>query len=1005
MSDLKKKVKLQHGTFRLATLITFATCSLAFLAIFAVGSVAYYNFSRSLRTEFYEKVQADGERVAVEIENLAQQTKSRLIELSRDNTLRVSLKLGLSYQLQERLDDYDRYDQGLSFFVLSKSGERIFSAHPNDLASDDLISVLQQAVHDNSFFKSTDGHFYSIYSAPIKSRTEVVGTAFSVLDLSRATATEHIAVSGNARILIRDGENYYQLNSGKAVLFDKVEKKGRLSFVDINEAEAVLYSKSRKTNVSYLAYTDRLESIVHKTLLVTLPFVFLIAVLGVGISLYLSRKLVLPLKKICDTAVRISKGQHVNIDRNCNRIREIMHLESSLATMLEELRRAGELERYLLFFDSVSDVVWINKRDGSFIEVNERVESVLGYSRKEFIELGLQNIASDSIEWSLDPITGDCSGSESYDSFEIPLLKKDGSMIMASIRSRSINYLGDDVYLCVVRDITERRKREDELKRFTDELMLAREEEARHAAVMAETMRQLEEAIHKSEVANKTKGRFLAQMSHEIRTPMNSILGMADMLEDSGLTKEQERYVQIFRDSGTVLLNLLNDILDLSKIESGKLDLENISFHIDGLMQQVAGIMSADIIKKKLGFSCQISPEVPEHLVGDPTRIKQILVNLISNAIKFTERGSIVCRLDYRKLGSDKIWLEIKVKDTGIGIAEKDREAIFGNFTQADTSTTRRFGGTGLGLSITRNLVQLMEGSIDVASVYGEGSEFKAEIVLELSRSGVQTCVSGCFRGRSILVVHTEKFTLDYIALCLDYWGAEYKAVNYNDITDDDINVLTAQKFDAVVIAEDLNGVEGLLFAEKFAAASADVCIVSCPKSQLAYQPLLHEVFGLVSVVRWPLSRLEFYDSLNRIFEKDDILPEVCSTADTALRPARILMADDSENIRMLVELYLKDTPFSIHFVDSGHEAVEKYAAKKYDIVLMDIRMPGMSGYEAAAKIREYENDHGYPRTPMIALTANGREDLKKCLESGFTGYLGKPVQKVSLVKTLAAYL
>ncbi|WP_051294731.1 response regulator [Maridesulfovibrio bastinii] len=1007
MGEGKVNIGTRERSFRLATLITFAACGLILLAVAAVGSVIYQKSKSSLLSEFRDRVRAEGERAAVEVKSLILNSKARLDELSRDNTLRVSLKLHLDYQLQERLSDYDRPDGAVTFYVVPDEYDRIFSSHPTEIDSEVILNAAKKNHFEQRFFRSSDGRFFSIFSVPVKNRNDVIGSAVCVLNIKKAVASHILFSSASGSFLIMEGARFFRIGDGSSVFLGNSNISESLSGATMNGINGVIYRSSILPEAGYWVSYDSLNRMLDSIVMAAMPFIFVILTICIIGSLFLSRRLVSPLKKICDTADRIANGQDLSISKSHHRIREISILENSLSAMLSGLRKAEELQRYRLFFDSVSDIVWINDREGKLIEANVRVAEILGYLPEEFLSFAIQNLVPEEFHPDLAPITGNPRELYNGKSFEIPLLTKSGKTILSSVRPRIINYLGDQVFLCVVRDITDRKKKEDELKRYTVELLKAREEEEKNAARMAETLEQLEEAIHRSEEANRTKSKFLAQMSHEIRTPMNSILGMADMLEETGLSLEQNRYVKIFRDSGRVLLNLLNDILDLSKIESGRLNLENIPFSLDVLVDEVSGIMSADIIKKNLEFSCLISPEVPSELSGDPTRIKQILVNLISNAVKFTDTGSINCYFNLELLGSSEIRLNITVRDTGIGIPEEAINNIFGNFIQVDSSTTRKYGGTGLGLSITRNLIQMMGGDIAVASRVGEGSEFSFSIMLEAVEveSELNSASQQGFKNLKILVLNNNQLERDYIRQCFKYWGLD--CVTVSDLSELK-EMQSVPEFDGLLISESLNSSSGLAVAEKVRSflnrADLEMCVLTSHNSLLASQPLMYEVFGLVGVSRWPLSRAELFRIAGIFKSRSD--HESVEDLKPALRSARILVADDSESIRLLIELFLKDTPFKLHFAEDGKEAVLKYSQQKYDLVLMDIIMPDLNGYDAAKQIRSFEVENGYPRTPLIALTANTEESERiRCLESGFTEYLAKPVNKVSLIRVIAGYL
>jgi len=386
------------------------------------------------------------------------------------------------------------------------------------------------------------------------------------------------------------------------------------------------------------------------------------------------------------------------------------------------------------------------------------------------------------------------------------------------------------------------------------------------------------------ERATRAKSDFLATMSHEIRTPMNAIIGMADLLHQTSLTADQRKYVEVFQRAGENLLNLINDILDLSKVESGKVELESVDFDLNAVVSKATEIIQVRAMAKGLSVRYKIAPNVPTGLTGDPGRLQQVLINLLGNSMKFTEKGGLEVTVEQDPESNQPGRLRFAVTDTGIGIPAEKVELIFENFTQADSSTTRKYGGTGLGLSISRQLVGLMHGRIWVTSEIGVGSTF----------------------------YFTGAFSLQ-------------------------ANPFPVRVTDAVRTAA---------------------------KTQAPAAPPLEIVPGL-----------------------------------------RILLADDSEDNRFLIESYLKGTGCSIDIAEHGGIAVEKFRMGSYDLILMDVEMPEVDGYTATRLIRQHEQASGAPATPILALTAHAfQEAVNRSIAAGFTAHLTKPIRRSTLLEALRKY-
>ncbi|MDH5669069.1 MAG: PAS domain S-box protein, partial [Nitrospira sp.] len=582
---------------------------------------------------------------------------------------------------------------------------------------------------------------------------------------------------------------------------------------------------------------------------------------------------------------------------------------------------------------------------------------------------------------------------------EVTGLRKDGSTFPMDLAVSEI-YLGNmRHYMGIVRDISERKDTEQQLEQAALNLEFRNME----LAAVSET------AVS----ATKAKSQFLASMSHEIRTPMNAIIAMADLLQETPLSNEQQEYVGRFSRAATNLLDLVNDILDLSKIEAGHLELEAIAFDTHDLIDHIGELMAARAHTKHLDLVAFVHPDVPTWVIGDQTRLRQVLTNLVGNAIKFAEQGEIVLYVEPYE--DDPGAIRYSVSDSGIGIPADKMETIFESFTQVDASTTRRFGGTGLGLSISKQLVEMMGGRLTADSIEGIGSTFSFALRLPEapgSPSHPPSPISD-LRGRRILIVDdnetnrmvVREYLMRYEPVLVEAADGP-EALAALDAAQQD-----ARPFDLAILDYQMPGMNGLDLAQNIRARKdgASLPLVLHP-SDLRGQALSRaRELGINSYAYKPVSRKRLLESIATALGvtsaaqgKPEPPPPLHATT---LRPLRILVVDDVEDNRDVVKLFLKHTSYVVEEAANGLVAVEKVQAGTYDLVLMDVQMPVMDGLMATATIREWEQANHRSQTPIISLTANAfREDLEKTLAAGCTAHVTKPIKKQALLAAIAQY-
>lgn len=646
-----------------------------------------------------------------------------------------------------------------------------------------------------------------------------------------------------------------------------------------------------------------------------------------------------------------------------------------------------------------------------FLAVNDAAVFHYGYSREEFLTMSIKDIRpEEDIALLLENVSSVSRPSDSSGPWRHR--KKDGTLIFVEIASHETEFAGHQARLVLANDVTDRLRAEEEIRHLNERL---EERVKERTAENDRLIEQLQTAKKAAEAANLAKSSFLANMSHEIRTPMNAVIGLASLALKTELSARQGDYLHKIHNAGISLLGLINDILDFSKVEAGRLSLEQVDFELDKVVERVTSLTSHDAFAKGLELLVRVPAELPQALVGDPHRLSQILLNLFGNSVKFTEAGEIELKVALLEETGDKVKLGFSVRDTGIGINGGQIAKLFQPFSQADSSTTRKYGGTGLGLSITRRLVELMGGQIWVESVQGVGTTFSFTSWFSRSVEGARRrhSIPGTLEGTRVLVADDSPSAREIMQDILTSLRFRVELVHSGKEAIEAVRRADrADPFKIVLLDWKMPGMDGMEAARAItrerSLRNLPVLIIMSASGSGDGERENALASGAVDFLIKPITASTLIDSILKIFFPDLLAhaKEAPRESEKAreLRGARVLLVEDNEINQQIAGELLTQAGVIVTVASNGREAVEEVATggKNFDMILMDIQMPEMDGYEATRRIRA-----GNPgkHIPIIAMTAHAlAEERQKALDAGMDDHISKPIDPDAMYQTMARY-
>ncbi|OFA03694.1 response regulator [Duganella sp. HH101] len=695
--------------------------------------------------------------------------------------------------------------------------------------------------------------------------------------------------------------------------------------------------------------------------------------LGKDTDLRLDR--VRPVFREADDAIHTLQAVESELQRYRHRLESA--IEERTLQLQSAQREASDRElRTRTVMDNVGDGIIAINAEGVIESFNRAACGIFGYTPEEAIGSNIMRLMPESMRGAHHAgmaryLAGGAPTVVGKNNVELQGLRKDGSTFVLELSIRALFVEGHHLFVGIVRDVTERKRGERELR----------------------------QAMEQAQIASAAKDVFVANMSHELRTPMNAVLGMAHLLNTTGLSPEQGRYLEMIRASGQSLLGILNDILDFSKMNAGKIEMHPVRFQLDDVLHSLASIMSISVGEKNLELCLGVELDVPRALVGDALRLQQILVNLTGNAIKFTEQGEVSVLVE-RAAGEGAVLLRFTVRDTGIGMSEEQLARLFSPFTQGDLSTTRRFGGTGLGLTISKGLIELLGGAIEVSSTVGLGSAFSFTLPMKL---GDGAGAPKPAHRRHLLVVDDNPTSRSYLGKTIQAWGwtCDIVATGAEALA----LLRSGRAYDAALVDWQMPDMDGpaTMRAVQQESGTPVICMVNAYGRSKLVQDM--EAVAAPVFLTKPVTASSLYDAVQTALahRHGEAAAGPAAPGPKVLSGVRVLLVEDNPINQQVAKGILEQAGAVVAVGENGEEALKLLRdGLQCDLVLMDVQMPVMDGFTATRAIR------GELRMtlPVIAMTAGVMEsEREQCIAAGMDDFIGKPVDVDQMFATIAKHL